>query len=173
MTAPEPNEYAAFSVPYVRLASQHDDVIYLLHSLKDSTYSFFTRLPDQAGEQAYAEGKWTVKQVLQHMIDTERIFAYRAYCFSRGEDKELPGFEQDDYIKAVNVENRSLQNLAEEFRTVRQSNLFFIDALTEEQIAIRGYVNGYTVTVRALIYMLAGHELYHLQMLKERYSVFA
>lgn len=169
ITAPQPNEYAAFSAPYVRLASQHDDILALLNSLKDSTHQFFCSLDADKAEHRYAEGKWTIKQVLGHMIDTERVFAYRAYCFSRGEEKELPGFEQNDYVAAVDLSNRTMHSLADEFRSVRESNLYFINALSDAQIAITGYVNGYTVTVRALLYMLAGHELYHLQLLKERY----
>lgn len=169
MTHPLPTEYAPFSENYIKLASEHDDVIALLHRLKDETRKFFAAIPAEKDEYAYGLGKWTLKQVAGHMIDTERIFAYRAFCISRNEKGHLPAFEQDDYVNAADYSNRTLQSLADEFRAVRESNLYFIDGLNEKQIAKTGHVSDYYPTVKALLYMMAGHELYHLKLIKERY----
>jgi uncharacterized damage-inducible protein DinB len=169
ITTPQPHEYSPFAANYVKLASEYENVIELLRSLKDSTHQFLVNLPVEKAEHSYAPGKWTIKQLVGHMIDTERIFAYRAFCISRGEKQVMPGFEQDDYVNAAESNSRTLQSLAEEFKSVRQSNLYFIDTLTDEQISNVGNVSDYHPTVRALLYMMAGHELYHLQIIRERY----
>jgi uncharacterized damage-inducible protein DinB len=169
MNAPQPDEYSPMQAGYVQLASEYDNVIELLTELKDSTYEFFTQLPPEKGDYAYAEGKWTVKQVLNHIIDTERIFAYRLLCFSRGERQTMPGFDQSVYEAAAHSNNRTLASLADEFKTVRSGNLYFINSLTPDELTIRGNATGYTITVKALLYAMAGHELHHLNILKERY----
>ncbi|OKS88690.1 DinB family protein [Mucilaginibacter polytrichastri] len=169
MNAPEPNEYATMQAGYVKLASNYGDVIELLNKLKDSTYQFFMQLPAEKGDYAYAEGKWTVKQALNHMIDTERIFAYRLLCFARGETQKMPGFDQNAYEETSHSNSRTLESLADEFKTVRAGNLYLINNLTPEEIAVRGNATGYTITIRALLYTMAGHELHHLNVLRERY----
>jgi uncharacterized damage-inducible protein DinB len=169
MNAPQPDEYSPMQAGYVQLACEHGDVITLLNKLKDSTYDFFMQLPPEKGDYAYAEGKWTVKQVLNHMIDTERIFAYRLLCFARGEKQTMPGFDQETYEAVAHSNSRTLASLADEFKTVRAGNLFFINSLTPEELAIRGNATGYTITVKALLYAMAGHELHHLNILRERY----
>lgn len=169
MNAPQPNEYSPMQAGYVQLASEHGDIIELLTSLKDSTFYFFTELPPEKGDYAYAGDKWTIKQTLNHMIDTERIFAYRLLCFARGEKQSMPGFDQDTYEAIAHSNTRTLANLADEFKTVRAGNLFFINSLTSDELAIRGNATGYTITVKALLYAMAGHELHHLNILKERY----
>ena len=117
---------------------------------------------------AYAEGKWTVKQVLGHMADTERVFAYRALCFSR-ESIALPGFDQDVYMQKATFNSRSMEDLACEFKCVRESSLYLLNAMTEEQSLQKGTASGNPLSVRALAYMMAGHEMHHLKILKERY----
>lgn len=169
ISRPQPEEYAQFSANYIALASRHDDVIALLHKLKNETYRFLLGLAPERGDYAYAPGKWTLKQVVGHMVDAERVFGYRAFCISRGEQKHMPSFEQNDYIDAVDYNSRTLASLAEEFRSVRESNMFFIERLTSEQIARSGAVSDYHPTVRAILYIMAGHELYHLEIIKEKY----
>ena len=117
---------------------------------------------------AYADGKWTIKQVLGHMADTERVFAFRALCFSR-EHVSLPGFDQDVYMQKATFNARCLDDIADEFRIVREATLYLLKSMTEEQWLRRGIASGSAVSVRALAYMIAGHEMHHLKILKERY----
>jgi len=167
---PQPSEYAPYAAGYVN-AVPEGSVLKILEQLKDSSYNFFSGLTDEQADYAYAEGKWTLKQVLGHMIDTERVFAFRALCFSRGEQQHFPGFDQDDYVRNSTFDTRSIQDLAHEFKTVRESSLFLYRSLTEEQSLLKGTASNYPTSVRALVYMTAGHELYHLDLIKERYIV--
>jgi uncharacterized damage-inducible protein DinB len=169
MNAPLPNEYAPLQANYVQIASNRGDIVKLLNKLKDDTYEFLTQIPRGKASFAYAEGKWTVKQVVSHMIDSERIFAYRLLCFSRGERKELPSFDQDQYVFAVDAEDRSLKNLADEFKAAREANLYLFNNLTPEQLTLTGSANGYFMTVNGLLYVIAGHEMHHLGILRDRY----
>jgi len=164
---PQAGEYAPFYNTYVNLVD--GDVVSLLSQLKDSTYQFFTGLPADKAGYAYAEGKWTIKELLVHLIDAERIFAYRMLCFSRGDQNNLPGFDENTYVDNAGFNNRELADLAKEFRTVRTANLFMLQSLSDEQTTLTGMANNYAVSVRALAYIMAGHELHHLRIIKERY----
>jgi uncharacterized damage-inducible protein DinB len=165
---PQLNEYPVFAGTYVNMVPLGADVMQLLADSVTETYELFTSLPHEKALYAYAEGKWTIKEVLGHMIDTERVFAFRAFCFSR-EQITLPGFDQDIYVNNTDYNSRSLQDLAEEFRLTRQSNLYVFRNFAQEQINRNGTASGNYLTVRALIYMTAGHELHHLRILKEKY----
>jgi len=168
ISKPQPGEYAPWSAGYIAKVP-NGPVLEILEYLKDSTYNFFSRMTAEQADIAYAEGKWTIKEVLSHIIDTERVFSFRAFCFSRGENQPLPGFEQDDYMRHANIETRTMQDLANEFKAVRESTLYIYNSLTDEQALFIGTASGYPVSVRALVYMTAGHELHHLDILKERY----
>jgi uncharacterized damage-inducible protein DinB len=165
---PQLNDYPVFAGTYVNMVPDGADVMQLLTDSLTATHEIFTGLPDEKGLYAYAEGKWTVKEMLGHMIDTERIFAIRAFCISR-EQIVMPGFDQEVYVNNTDYNSRSLQDLADEFRITRQSNLYVFRNLTEEQLNRSGTASGNHVTVRALIFMTAGHELHHLKILTERY----
>ncbi|QQL51569.1 DinB family protein [Mucilaginibacter ginkgonis] len=167
MAQPEPGEYAPYASGYIALASEYNDIRKLLTELKDITYSTFTAIPEEKGNYTYADGKWTIKQKLAHMIDAERVFAYRAYCIALGDKTAFPGFEQDDYV--ANANSRTLKNIADEFRAVREANLYFINNLSDEQSTIVGTSSNHSTSVRAILYIMAGHELHHLKLLKERY----
>ncbi len=169
MTAPLPAEYHPAQENYVQLAAQHQDVIQLLNNLKDSTYATFTSLPGGKADYAYAPGKWTVKEMLGHMIDTERVFAYRLFCFSRGEQKELPTFDQNEYAAGIDYSNRTLKSVAEEFKALRDANLYMINNLKDRQIGLIGSAGGYPISAKTMLYVMAGHELHHLNILRERY----
>lgn len=164
---PQSNEYPAFAQPYVNSVPD-ENVLELLEDTKQVTYDLFRNLSEAQAMHAYAEGKWTLKQVLGHMIDTERTFAYRALCFSRN-NVELPGFDQDIYVNNTDFNSRSIQSLADEYKATRESNLFLYNSFSEEQLLRGGKASGYPVTVRGLVYMTAGHEQYHLRLIKERY----
>jgi uncharacterized damage-inducible protein DinB len=164
---PQPDEYPPFAAKYVDLVS-NGPIIEILEYLQQMNYNFFLRIDPDKASYAYAEGKWTLKQVLGHMADTERVFAYRALVFSR-ESIELPGFDQDVYMEKATFNDRTLEDLAEEFRTVRETTLYLLKSLTEEQTRQKGIASGNPVSVRGLAYMIAGHELHHIKILKERY----
>src|SRR3569833_799719 len=148
---PQPGEYAPFANTYVSLVHT-TDVLELMESLKDSTYKLFSTMTEQQAMHTYAEGKWTLKQMLGHMIDTERTFAYRAFVFSRN-CIELPGFDQDIYVANTDFNARSVKDLAEEFKAVRAANLFLFRSFTDEQLMRKGVASGSPVSVRALMYM--------------------
>jgi|LakMenEpi03Aug12_release.lakeMendotaPanAssembly.Ray.scaffolds.fasta_scaffold422842_2 uncharacterized damage-inducible protein DinB len=164
---PQPEEYAPYYANYVNRVPD-EDVLVVLKQLKDSSYKLFSDISDAKANFAYGEGKWTVKEVLGHMIDAERTFGYRLFAFSR-DYAELPSFDQNIYVKNGNFNSRTIQSLAAEFRATRESNIYLIESLTDEQLDRRGIASGNPATVRALIYMLIGHELHHLTILSERY----
>jgi len=164
---PQPDEYSAYAARYVDLVG-NEPIVETLKSLKESTYNFFISLDAGKADYAYAEGKWTVKQVLGHMADTERIFAYRALVFSR-EAITLPGFDQDIYVEKGTFNSRPLKDIANEFKTIRESSVYLFSSMTDEQSAQKGIANGNPFSARAYAYMMAGHEMHHINILKERY----
>ena len=168
ITKPQPDEYSPYHATYIDKVPA-GPIIEILEYLRDNTYNFFSRMTAAQADYAYAEGKWTLKEVLGHMIDTERVFAYRALCFSRGDKAPLPGFEQDDYMANSSFDLRSIQSLANEFKAVRESNIFLYSSFSDEQSMIFGTANNNPLSVRALVYMTAGHELHHLDIVKEKY----
>jgi uncharacterized damage-inducible protein DinB len=164
---PGPNEYPPFAAGYVALVG-NGPIIEILEYLQQTTLHFFTRMDPARASYAYAEGKWTVKQVLGHMIDSERVFAYRALAFAR-DPLELPGFDQDIYMANSHFNNRKLEDLAIEFNALRETTLHLLRTITDEQSTQKGIASGYPVSVRGLAYLIAGHELHHLKIIKERY----
>jgi hypothetical protein len=130
---------------------------------------FLNSIPEEKGKYSYAADKWTINEVIEHIIDTERIFAYRALCIARGEKKILPGFEQDDYVRGAHSNNRKLSELIEEFRKVRTANLSLFKSFDEDDINSRGNVSDYQITVNAILYIVAGHANHHLNILRNRY----
>jgi len=164
---PNPGEYPPFSAKYVDLVG-NGPIIEILEYLQQTTLHFFTRMDPARGSYAYGEGKWTVKQVLGHMTDTERVFAYRALVFAR-DPVELPGFDQDRFMANSHFNERKLEDLAIEFNVLRETTLHLLRSITDEQSTQKGIASGYPISVRGLAYMIAGHELHHLKILKERY----
>jgi uncharacterized damage-inducible protein DinB len=164
---PNPEEYSPFHNNYISKVG-YGDIVAILAELKDSTYSFLSTIPIDKADYAYAEGKWTVKEVIGHMIDAERTFAYRILAFSRGQ-KELPGFDEDEYVAKSTFNSRTVADLAEEFKLVREANLFLFRSLTPQQLLATGIANSNIISVRALLYIAAGHEMHHINLIKERY----
>jgi hypothetical protein len=169
---PADGEFAAYAksdIDYVIgvdavgvLAAQGEQVATLLASLDEEIIRGLRYAPD----------KWTVKEVIGHLIDDERIFAYRALCVARGDARPLPGFEENDYVAATDFESRPLSALITEYRAVRAATITLFEPLTGEEWLRRGNVNGYEASVRGLAFHMAGHELHHLRTLRERYSGF-
>ena len=164
---PKPEEYSPFHHNYISKLGDRD-IIAILSELKESSYNFLSTIPAAKADYAYAEGKWTIKEVIGHMIDAERTFAYRILAFSRGQ-KELPGFEEDEYVALSTFKSRTLTDLAEEFKMVREANMFLFRSLTPQQLLATGIANSNIISVRALLYITAGHEMHHINLIKERY----
>ena len=130
---------------------------------------FVNSIPEEKGDYSYAEGKWTVKQLLQHIIDTERIFTYRALCISRGEPLPLPGFDENSYALNAPASHRTLASLKEEFAFVRQATDILIKSFTNEQLNRKGVASNYVISVNALCFIIFGHIVHHQKILQERY----
>lgn len=167
---PQPNEYATFAETYIKLASGFDDIVAALANQQLELIKLFTDLYAGKGNYRYAENKWTLKEVLLHIIDAERVFGYRALCIARGEQQNLPGFSENDYAANSNADAREMADLLEEYQAVRAASVCLLRSLTTAQADMIGVANGKPVSVRALAYMMTGHELHHIHILKERYA---
>ena len=166
---PEPNEYAPYASMYIDLLP--DDGLILKH-LEDNlraTTEFMRAVPEEKLSYRYAEGKWTIKEIIAHLIDDERIYVYRALRFARNDSTELPGFEQDDYAIESGANERLLDNLLEEFAAVRKSTIALFNSFDDRVLTRSGVASGNVMSVRAIAYHLAGHELRHVKIIKERY----
>ncbi len=167
---PKPVDYDAIYGGYISLIGD-DDIIEVLEEQRKTSKIFLKSFTEKQGNYSYADGKWTVKEVLGHVIDTEKIMAYRALAIARGEKQSLPGFEQDDYVAKSNFNNRSLDDLINEFLTARESNIILFKSFDEEIFIRRGIASESEVTVLALIYIIAGHEKHHMKILSEKYGL--
>jgi uncharacterized damage-inducible protein DinB len=165
---PGPGEYASFYETYVSLIPG-DDVLGALEAQRVQTAHLLAARSEREGNFRYAPGKWSVKEVIGHLSDSERIWAYRALRIARADATPLSGFEQDDYVRNGGFAERTLADLAEEFAAVRAANLAMFRALTPEAWTRRGSANKSEVTVRALGYIIAGHEVHHRRILEEKY----
>ncbi|WP_374549879.1 DinB family protein [Flavobacterium sp.] len=165
----QPNEYSQFYANYVALVS---DEYTLLEELEISVHrlvKFVREIPMDKFDYRYAEGKWTIKDILQHLIDAERVFAYRALCFARNDKTELPGFEEDDYVIEANANKRSIQDLLTELLIVRQSSLALFKSFNDEQLMRIGTASNNPMSVRALGFIIIGHQNHHQRVFEERY----
>lgn len=131
--------------------------------------NFFRSIPKEKLDYRYAEGKWSVKEVLQHITDAERVFAYRALAFARKDSNALPSFDENKYAENSHAELRSQESLIEEFDTVRRSTVFLFNSFTDEDLASTGVASGSETSVMALGYIIAGHAQHHINLIKERY----
>lgn len=168
VTLPSPTTYAPYYETYIsKLKGQ--DPIRLLESLVLDFKALLSEIPDEKEEFRYAEGKWSVKEVTGHIIDTERIMCMRALCIARGEKQSLPGFDENEYVAAANFDKRTLYDLSREFGFVREATLSLFKSFSEEDLDRNGTANNNPVTPRALLYIITGHNLHHMEVLKERY----
>jgi uncharacterized damage-inducible protein DinB len=167
---PQPEEYPAFYEAYIRLV-EGPNIIQKLIQQGQQLYGLISKLDSEQATYRYAEGKWSVKEVIGHLIDTERIMAYRALCIARGDKTSLPGFNQDEYVTEANFDQRSLHSLSSEYDTQRHSNISLFNSFDHGQLIRRGTANNSDISVRALIYIIAGHERHHLNILEEKYKL--
>ncbi|RKY99655.1 MAG: DNA damage-inducible protein DinB [Ignavibacteriae bacterium] len=165
---PKPGDYDPYFEQYIKLV-EGDDIIKILYEQNKTCRKLINSISDHKGNYRYADGKWTIKEVLGHILDTERIFAYRALSLARGEKKSLPGFDHNDYVKEGNFNSRELLELSFEFKLLRETNLLLYKSFSEEMLCKRGLTNEAPVTVLALFYFIAGHEKHHLNVLEEKY----
>jgi uncharacterized damage-inducible protein DinB len=167
---PVEGEYAPYAITYIDLVPQDGLVIKLLQDKLKSTPEFIRSFPSKKRTQPWKEGEWTIQEILVHIIDTERIFCYRALRFARNDITPLAGFEQDDYVPFSGANRREIGTILEEYTAVRQATLTFFNSLDEDALARTGLVGGSRVSVRALAWMIAGHEIHHMNSIQENYS---
>ncbi len=161
-------EYRDSYKHYIQIAPDLE----ITSSLKETyqaTITFFENLATDKLEYRYAEGKWTPKEILQHLMDTERIFAYRALRIARMDETPIPGFEQDDYVMPSKAHQRNIQDLLEEYKSIRQASISLFKSFDEEMWARMGTASGSPMSARAAASILPGHELHHIQVIQERY----
>jgi uncharacterized damage-inducible protein DinB len=166
---PGEGEYAPYAIMYIGLLPDDGFVLkYLADNLK-TTEDFILSLPEEKLTYRYAEGKWTIKEILVHIIDDERIYAYRALRFARNDKTELPGFDQDDYAAESGANERDIKVILKEFATVRNATISLFEGFDNKALLRAGVADGKIMSVRAAAYHIAGHELRHINMIKERY----
>jgi hypothetical protein len=169
MNRPEPHEYAPFYNTYISKIGD-DDIVDFLVKQHTGVTNFLKSIPSDKAGYAYAEGKWTIKQAIGHMIDTERVMTYRLLRFSRADkDNALTGFDQDAYIANSRFNELDMGDLIDEFYHLRKANLYLFKSLTDEAKARGGIASTFPITVNALLYIIAGHVEHHIQIIKERY----
>lgn len=165
---PNSDEYAPYYQQYVALLPDAD-IVATLGTLLESTRALLAGIDETQAGGRYAPGKWSIKELVGHLIDGERVFAYRALRFARNDQTPLAGFEQDDYVSNGSFDSRTLADLAEEFEHLRRSNIHFFQGLSDAAWERRGSANDSAVSVRALAHIIAGHEVHHVEILKTRY----
>lgn len=166
---PDEGEYAPYTIIYIGLLPDDGLVLKYLKENLEATKDFILSLPEARLSFRYAEGKWTIKEILAHIIDDERIYAYRALRFARNDKTELPGFEQDAYALYSGANERSLKDLLNELTTVRQATRSLFEGLDSAALMRAGVADGKIMSVRAAAYHIAGHEMRHINIIRERY----
>jgi len=167
MNLPQFNEYAPFYKGYIEAVG--DDVYAELENQSTNLPELIRSIPIEKGDYAYAAGKWTIKELLGHIIDTERIMVYRLISVARNDKTLLPGFEENEYVRNAHFADRTLQSFAEEFELLRKANVFLLKSLSEEELNRIGNANGSPISTRALLFIIAGHLKHHVKILSERY----
>jgi hypothetical protein len=164
---PQADEFPVFYKGYIDTVG--DDVLAELEDQIDSFPKFLSAISEEKSCYAYAESKWTIKELIGHILDTERIMSYRALRFARQDATALPGFDENDYVKYAHFADRSLQSLVDEFIVLRKSTMYLLNSFNELELSQSGISNEKPISVRALVYILAGHVNHHQKILKERY----
>ena len=165
---PAPNEFGEYYKHYISLVQEEDVLLALLRS-KGEAIAFWDSISEAKSSHQYDEGKWSIKQLLVHVIDTERIFCYRALSFARGEQQSLLGYNHDDYALKSMPENRSFNDIRNDHRIVRESSLALFRSFNSDQLNVIGKANDLDLSVRAIGFILVGHELHHMSVVREKY----
>ena len=163
---PQEGEYAPYAILYIGLLPDDGEVLaHLASNLAATSALVRSARPDHR----YAPGKWTIKEIVQHLSDDERIYAYRALRFARSDETELPGFDQDPYAEQSGANDRTIDDLLDELATVRAATISLFAGLPAAALTLSGIANGATMSVRAAAYHIAGHEMHHMNVVRERY----
>ncbi|MBK7939979.1 MAG: DinB family protein [Lewinellaceae bacterium] len=169
MKRPKKGEFAPFHETYLKLLPPRGTAQSLLKKTFREARQLLLGLQEEQGNYTYEPGKWTIKQMLMHLIDSERVFSYRILSFIRGDRIALPGFNQDIWMEEVNVSERTIKDMLLEWKVVRDNTLFLLSQCTEEQSKFIGTASGWKVTPRALFYVIIGHQIHHMNILREKY----
>lgn len=162
-------EFAPFYATYINQVSSAYTLQEELEISLHRFIKFVQDIPMDKFDYRYAEGKWTIKDIIQHLIDAERIFAYRALRFARNDKTDLPGFDENEYVDIVNANERNIMSLLTELSAVRQSTLLLFKTFTDEQLLRQGTANNNPISVRALGFVIIGHQNHHQRVFQERY----
>ena len=168
MNRPTESEYAPDYQSYIDQVSQ-SDILPVLRAQMDELDVLLGRVEPHQETFRYAEGKWSIREIVGHLIDGERVFGYRAFCIARGEQQNLPGFDQDDYMLTSHYDQSELEDLISELRLIRLGNIAMFRTLDEEAWSRTGVANNNSVSVRALVFVMAGHLRHHMNVLREKY----
>ncbi|WP_338814201.1 DinB family protein [Bernardetia sp. Wsw4-3y2] len=173
---PSSSEYASFYANYIRLIGEYiaknevENIVEILSAQGEETKKTFSQFSEQESLFRYEKGKWSIKELLGHMVDTEQIMSYRALSFYRGEKQSLAGFNENEYVREAHFDTIPFSDLLERYEIVRKSSVALFKSFDAAQTARIGEANHNEMSVRALVYMIAGHEIHHLQILEERYK---
>lgn len=170
ITPPAPDEYAEFHRGYIACVANEPDGIAVLERQRVAIERLGRLTPQQSAHR-YAEGKWSVKEMIGHLADAERVLSYRLLRIARGDATPLPGFDEKAYVAASNADNRELAHLAGELAAVRASTLALVRSIEPEMLPRRGTVNNWSLSARALVFIIAGHFAHHMNVLREKYGV--
>lgn len=165
---PSATEYAPYYKEYIASVPSRDLIGYFLSQI-DSVSTIAIDLDEEKLLYRYSHGKWSIKDIFCHLIDTERIFCYRALCSARGDTKEIPGFEENDYASIAKADDRHITGILTEYAAVRQATIELFKSFNDDDLLRIGVANKNKLSVRAAGYIIAGHELHHLAVIKERY----
>ncbi|MGB5819989.1 MAG: DinB family protein [Saonia sp.] len=169
ITFPSHTEYPDYAQMYMDLVKTDGTLLDQLRTNLEKTIKLISTLSEEEINYRYAADKWTIKEVLVHIIDDERIYAYRAMAFARNDKTVLPGFDQNDYTMFAASSSRTLKNILTEYKAVRMATIALFDGFSEKALMRIGTADGKMASVRALGYHIAGHELHHIKIIKERY----
>ncbi|MBD0831886.1 DinB family protein [Aestuariibaculum sediminum] len=163
------SEYNDFYKNYIELVSDKYHLIDGFIEGEHNTLTFFKEIPEEKLNYAYAKDKWNIKDIFQHIIDTERVFQYRCFCIARRDKTQLPGYDQDTYVKPALANTKTMEDLMDEFVTVRRSFIALLKSLSEDDLKEVGNANGYPISARAAAFIVLGHALWHIDIIKHRY----
>ena len=170
MTRPQTTEAAPYYFRYIDLVTG-DNIVPTIHAQKDETVRFLQGISEEKSRETYAPGKWTIREVLNHVNDGERLFLSRAFWFARGFQDPLPSFDQDLAVQTAQANQTSWAQLVAEFRTVREATISFFETLPADAWSRTGVASDNPVSVRALAYIIAGHVAHHTNVLREKYGI--
>ena len=165
---PKSDEHIEYYSRYIDRVPEGDIVDTLSRQIPE-TLAFLRAIPESKADHAYAPGKWTIRQVIGHLSDAERVFQYRAFRFSRADATPVPGFDENSYVDNARFPQQTMTDLINEFEHLRRATIYLFNAMDEEAMSRRGTANDAEISVRAISYIIAGHETHHMDVLRERY----